>query len=136
MNSQRYRHCFLSELEWLLVPAVATGQFLVSHGRDKASGLSVPTAAVLWASVSAEVDKRLAASGGAPRLKPSEWRSGNIPWLMDVIGDQASGASLVKRLAEGGAGKGGLRCMDRLPDGRAIVRVLGAAAGAREPAAV
>jgi len=47
--------------------------------------------ALTWAKVSAEVDARLTAydGPGAPRLRPEEWTSGEIVWLIDMVGDAA-----------------------------------------------
>ena len=44
----------------------------------------------LWANLSPEVDARLTQNLAAPiKLRPDEWRSGPILWLVDIIGDQA-----------------------------------------------
>lgn len=45
-------------------------------------------ALVLWASVSAEVDKKLMETEEASlQLKPEEWKSGDILWLIHAAGD-------------------------------------------------
>jgi cytolysin-activating lysine-acyltransferase len=42
----------------------------------------------LWALVSPEVDKRLMEGDAAAlRLKPEEWKSGDIPWLLHAAGE-------------------------------------------------
>jgi cytolysin-activating lysine-acyltransferase len=54
---------------------------------------------LFWASVSPEVDARIAEqtkAGAFPvRLKPEDWKSGNIVWLLDVIAPTRDLATLV-----------------------------------------
>ena len=42
-----------------------------------------PIGVVLWGLVSAEVEARLAA--GSARMRPQDWRSGNRPFVVEVI---------------------------------------------------
>ena len=44
MRTPQHRYAFLSDLEWLVLPAVATGQFSLAEAQDKTSGLSAPVA--------------------------------------------------------------------------------------------
>jgi hemolysin-activating ACP:hemolysin acyltransferase len=66
MRTRQHRYSFLGDLEWLVLPAIATNQFMVAEHRDSAIGISIPAAVVLWAQVSNEVDARL--SGGQAYL--------------------------------------------------------------------
>ena len=125
MRSQRFRHTFLAELEWLVAPAVATGQFLITEVKSAESGFPAPVAAVLWASVSEAVDARLTASGARPHLKPGEWASGGILWLIETLGEPRAAASLIKNLAEVRFANVGLKTVERQPDGKMLVRILG-----------
>ena len=76
MYSPRHKHLSLSDLEWVVLPALAAGQLRIGHTKAKKSDVSIPGALVSWASVSAEVDKRLSANLDAPiRLQPREWQS-------------------------------------------------------------
>jgi cytolysin-activating lysine-acyltransferase len=98
-RSPRHRDHKLSDLEWLALPAVRTGQCALVEAQSKTHGHVAPVAAVLWARVSAEVDKRLSDKLDEPiRLAPSEWRSGDILWLVDAIGDDRAIAGLVQQL--------------------------------------
>src|SRR5262249_50333136 len=84
MPSPRHKHFSLADLEWLVVPALTSGQYAVAEAKIK-DRLSVPAAAVLWASVSPEVDKRLSEALNSPiRLQPAEWKSGDILWLVEA----------------------------------------------------
>src|SRR5262249_38071220 len=96
----RPRHYTLGDLEWLVLPPLLTGQCSVAEAKSKENGASVPVAVALWASVSPEVDRRLAENLNTPiRLRPDEWRSGDILWLIDAVGDRPVVPGLLKQLA-------------------------------------
>lgn len=75
--SPRHRHLFLADLEWVLLPPLALKQFrlFTKDGR--------PVAFATWAFVSEEVAARLEA--GAGKLKPSEWKSGDKCWIVELV---------------------------------------------------
>jgi len=101
MHSPRYRHYTLGDLEWLVLPPLLTGQCSVAEAKSKDNGASVPVAVALWASVSPEVDQRLTENLNTPiRLRPDEWRSGDILWLIDAVGDRRVVPGLLKQLAD------------------------------------
>jgi hemolysin-activating ACP:hemolysin acyltransferase len=84
-----HKHYSLADIEWKVMPAVLAGQFYVAEAEHKEHGVRAPVAVVTWARVSAEVDARLTESAGTPiRLRPDEWTSGDIIWLVDIVGDQ------------------------------------------------
>lgn len=102
MRTEPFHALNLKDLEWLVMPALRTGQFALAHGDprapenrgDDADGanskpLDVPIAVVLWAFVSDDVDARLRAAppnDGILRLAPNEWRGGNTPWIIAAAG--------------------------------------------------
>jgi cytolysin-activating lysine-acyltransferase len=99
LRSPRHRDRKLSDLRWLVLPAIRTGQLAVVTAQSKSQGHSAPIAAVLWASVSAEVDKRLSENLDAPmRLGPREWKSGDILWLVEAVGNERAVSALVRQL--------------------------------------
>jgi hemolysin-activating ACP:hemolysin acyltransferase len=101
MRSPHYRHYTLGDLEWLVIPPLVTGQYIVANTRLQQNGATVPIAMALWASVSAEVDKKLAENLHLPvRLRPDEWRSGDVLWLIDAVGDPRAVPQLLKQLVE------------------------------------
>ncbi|PWG63407.1 toxin-activating lysine-acyltransferase [Spiribacter halobius] len=76
-QSPTHRHAlFLADLEWLVVPAVSHGQFRVYRSGGQ------PVGAALWAFVSKNVGRRLEGGG---RIAAGEWRSGERPWLVELI---------------------------------------------------
>ena len=99
MRSPIHKHLSLGDLEWLVVPPLMTGQFRIAKLGSRKAGVAVPAAAVLWASLSTEVDAKLSASPKAPiRLRPDEWRSGDILWLVEAVGDPRVVSRLLKEL--------------------------------------
>lgn len=99
MRSPHYKHYSLSDLEWLVVPPILTGQCAVMEA--KINDRQVPVAVALWASVSEDVDRRLSENLTTPiRLRPDEWRSGEILWLLDTVGDSKAVPHLLKQVQE------------------------------------
>ena len=58
-RSAAHKHYSLADIEWMVLPPVAAGQFYVVEAMDKERGFRAPVAAVTWAFVSEEVDKAL-----------------------------------------------------------------------------
>ena len=59
MRSPQHKERPLADLEWLVAPALRTGQFQMAEGLDPSTGARGPLALVLWASVSDEAEGRL-----------------------------------------------------------------------------
>jgi hemolysin-activating ACP:hemolysin acyltransferase len=98
-RSPHYKHYTLSDLEWLVVPAILSGQCAVMEA--KLHGRQVPVAVALWASVSEEVDKRLSGNLAVPiKLRPDEWRSGENLWLINAVGDPKAVPLLLQQIGE------------------------------------
>src|SRR5262249_22444101 len=98
-RSPSHKFFTLADLEWLVIPPLTTNQFAVAEAKLQADGPSFPVAIALWASVAPEVDKRLSENLNAPiRLRPDEWRSGEILWLVDAIGDARVLPGFLQRL--------------------------------------
>ena len=97
-QSKSHRRRTLEQIAEVVTPAVLSGQFSLAEATNKKDGLVTPVAAVLWASVSQAVDRRL--SGGASKLQAGEWKSGNIVWIIDAAGDSRTVNAMVKTLRE------------------------------------
>lgn len=96
-KSNPYRGATLGDLEWLVVPPLMTGQFAVMDAQI--NGQTVPVAVAFWALVSPEVDQRLSdTTVSFVRLRPEEWSSGDILWLVDVVGDPNAIPHLLQQL--------------------------------------
>jgi hemolysin-activating ACP:hemolysin acyltransferase len=86
----------------MAMPPAAAGQFYVAELADKQRGFRAPVAVVTWALVSEEVDRRLESQAGRLlRLRPDEWNSGEIAWLIDAAGSPAGVKAALQRLADG-----------------------------------
>ena len=90
----RYRNLSIGDLnavllEPLIRDRVAMASQKPEETEGEAAGNEPLVGIAIWASVSEEVDGRIREqikAGVFPvRLKPDEWTSGNINWLMDVI---------------------------------------------------
>ena len=97
-RSKSHRGRTLEQIAEVVTPAVISGQFSLAEATNKKDGLVTPVAAVLWASVSEAVDRRL--TGGATKLQAGDWKSGNIIWIMAAVGDSRTVNAMVKRLRE------------------------------------
>jgi hemolysin-activating ACP:hemolysin acyltransferase len=86
-----HKHYSLADIEWMVLPEVTAGQFYVVEAAHKEHGFRAPVAVVTWALVSEETDQRLSEQGGVGpiRLRPDEWKSGEIGWLVDAVGAAA-----------------------------------------------
>lgn len=101
LQSPNHRHFSLSDLEWMVLPALSLGQLAMAETKPDQSGMRQPLAVLFWAAVSPEIDKRMSAQLEAPiRLRPDEWKSGDILWITDMIGDLNTGHTLVKSVLE------------------------------------
>jgi cytolysin-activating lysine-acyltransferase len=78
----------LADIEWVILPAVVNGQFYVVESLNEETGFRAPVAVATWAFVSEEADHRLQSNlTQHARLRPDEWRSGEIGWIVDLVGD-------------------------------------------------
>lgn len=99
MRSPHYKHYSLTDLEWLVVPPLLNNQFSLAEAQTKEGGLAAPVGVALWASVSEEVDQKLTEGLDRPiRLRPDEWRSGDILWMVDAVGAPQTVNALLERL--------------------------------------
>jgi len=101
MRTQDFKNMRLTGLEDLVVPAITTGQFMIAEAQAKESGFTAPVAAILWASVSEEIDQKLSKTNGEPvKLAPKDWKSGDIPWLIIAAGDKRLIKAILQRVQE------------------------------------
>jgi cytolysin-activating lysine-acyltransferase len=76
-QSPIHRQLFLGDLEWFVMPSLLLEQYRVFYGPDR------PVGAALYARVGADTDARL--REGGIKLRHDEWKSGDIPWLIELI---------------------------------------------------
>ncbi len=129
MSSPGHKHYALADLEWMLVPAVLSNQFSIAEARNRDSGPLRPVAAVLWAKVSEETDERLCSDLDRPlRLRPDEWASGDIVWIIDAIGPAKIVNSTVDRMRETVFADRPVKTRALGKDGKRMIRTLEAKA--------
>lgn len=122
MHSPQYKYYTLADMEWLVLPALVTGQFSLATAQSRTNGITSPVGVVLWASVSDEVDQRLSVAGEqALRLKPQEWKSGDIPWIVLAVGNQRVLQGIFKGLQEKQWGKRPAKALGRGKDGKPTI---------------
>jgi cytolysin-activating lysine-acyltransferase len=95
MMVPRYRSQMLSDLQHLVLDPMLKDRVAIAYRNDAKDNPAIDMEGfAFWASVSEEVDGRIReqiASGTFPiRLKPEDWNSGNINWLLDVIAPNQS----------------------------------------------
>jgi cytolysin-activating lysine-acyltransferase len=114
MMLPRYRNQTLGDLQHLVLEPLIRDRIAIAYpGKTEDAALADITGVALWASVSGEVDGRIReqiAAGTFPlRLKPEDWNSGDINWLLDVIApDQKTTASVIANFKQV-VKEGGLR---------------------------
>ncbi len=118
MHSPFHRTVFLPELDWMVAPGVACGQYAIAHRTDPKSGTQTAISFVTWAMVSDEVNRRLLAANSKPRLKSEEWRSGKTAWLIEAAGESEATRNLMSSLVAKQFAVGGLNVMQLGPDGK------------------
>jgi len=127
MLSPAYGQCRLADLKTLLVPALALGQFSIAETGSREKGLVAPVGLVLWASVSPEVDRRLAADPGRTvRLATEEWKSGDILWVMEAVGEPSVVSKILSRLFLTEWRGRSAKIRVKGDDGKPVVRLLSA----------
>ena len=90
-QSPTHRQLFIADLEWFAMPALLLEQFRIFSGPQHPVGLA------LWARVSPETESRLQA--GAHKLRADEWRSGDKPWMIELVAPFGAQDEMIKDLA-------------------------------------
>lgn len=76
MRMPQYRHVFLADLEWMVLPAILLKQYRLFHAENRVVAFAA------WAYLSETVEQRLQLPN--PRLAPTDWKSGDRLWLIDL----------------------------------------------------
>jgi cytolysin-activating lysine-acyltransferase len=90
-ETARYRHIGLGELISQFYEPMQRDRVAIalSGANEEEARSGKPSAFMIWASVSPEVDEKIreqVSAGVFPlRLKPEDWASGSINWLLDVV---------------------------------------------------
>jgi cytolysin-activating lysine-acyltransferase len=132
MRDRNFRNLRLSDLEWLVLPPVMSGQFSLGQAHapqtqgQKEGGVLVPVAVAMWARVSNEIDKRLSENLDKPvRLGVGEWASGDNIWLMAIAGDQKTLPKFLEQLVANQFKGQRVKMRVRGPENTVVVKTLG-----------
>lgn len=90
MNTPATRHAFLADLEWRVMPPLVLEQAKLFMRGD------MPTAFVTWAYLSDDVIARYAKPPF--HLAPSDWKSGEKTFLIDVVAPYGGYAEVLEDL--------------------------------------
>lgn len=108
-QSAAHKHLFISDIEWLVMPPILTRQFrLVRQGAQ-------PVAYVSWAMLNAKLEARFVE--GNTRLRPSDWKSGDRAWIVDIVSPFGPSDQLLARIKAELFPMQPLRVLRRAPDG-------------------
>jgi hemolysin-activating ACP:hemolysin acyltransferase len=137
MRDPNFRKLKIADLEWLVLPAIMSGQYELAHARlpqgdEKAQEHAplVPAAVALWATVSPAIDKRLSEETEKRMLlRANEWASGNIPWLIAAGGERRAVPQFLRQLSESRF-KGQQVKLRAISNGKVVVRTLAEHLGA------
>ena len=90
MHSEKHRHLFISDMEWLVMPALRLKQMRIFRNAKR------PLVYISWARLTQEAEKRLLA--GNPRLAPGDWNAGSKFWIVDIVNNTPSIYPFLKSL--------------------------------------
>lgn len=125
IRSRGYRAATLGVVHALAAPAIASGQFAIARAHSRSTGLTAPVAVALWANVSELVDRRLSQQREGPtELRPDEWTSGNIPWLIAYAGDARAINQLLVSVQSNTLKGHPIKLRTKAKDGKFVVRTL------------
>ena len=92
MNMPVYRHVFLSDLEWMVMPPILLGQYRIFRAEGRVVGFAA------WAYLSETAEARL--QEPAPRLAPADWKSGDRLWLVNIFAAQGFAEAMLTELRQ------------------------------------
>jgi cytolysin-activating lysine-acyltransferase len=129
MRDPQFRNLRVVDLEWLVLPPIMAGQFRVGHasrqpeaGKAQRGGVAIPVAVALWARVSPQIDKALSENlDKQVRLRPNEWTSGDIVWLIASAGHPRAVRPFLKQLTETEFKGQRVKVRLRAPDGKVTI---------------
>ena len=113
-RSNAHKHLFISELDWLLVPALQLRQFRIWRHNGQPVGFAS------WAWLTQEAAARVvesARAGRMGRIAPNEWKSGDQLWLIDFLAPFGGGDEMVKELREKIFAGQKIKTLQPAPDG-------------------
>jgi cytolysin-activating lysine-acyltransferase len=115
LHSPMHRYLFISDYEWLVMPALQLKQFKIIRQDN------IPIAYVSWAYVTEETESRI--KQGTPKLAPHEWNKGDRIWIIDVIAPFGGGVQILQKLQSADFKDKQVKLMRPRKDGKGMVGV-------------
>jgi cytolysin-activating lysine-acyltransferase len=116
MNMPQYKHVFLVDLEWMVLPPIVLNQYRLFRAENRVVGFAA------WAYLSEAVEARLQAPN--PRLAPTEWKSGDRLWLIDLHAPFGHQDVALKELRETALRGRRFKMHRWTPKGREVIEVI------------
>jgi cytolysin-activating lysine-acyltransferase len=123
LNMPAYKHLFLSDLEWMVLPPIAFNQYRIFRVDNRVVAFAA------WAYLSEAAEARLQEPN--PRLAPADWKSGDRLWLVNLFAPFGHQEAALKELCETVLADQRFKMHRRGPDGVAHVETV---QGANVPA--
>ena len=118
MNMAQYRHVFLTDLEWMVLPPIKLNQYRLF----RAVNMYHVVAFAAWAYLSEAAEARLQEPN--PRLTPGDWKSGDRLWLIDLHARFGQQEVALKELREIALKGKNLKMHRWTPQGRQIIEMI------------
>jgi cytolysin-activating lysine-acyltransferase len=118
MNIPVYRHLFLTDLEWMVLPPIMLSQYRLFRDGNRVVAFAA------WANLSEAAEARLQEPNA--RLAPADWRSGDRLWLVNLFAPFGHQEAALKELEQTALAGKTFRMHRHGPDGKRSVEVVGA----------
>ena len=116
MNMPVYRHFFLGDLDWMVLPPILLNQYRLFRVENRIVAFAA------WGFLSEAAEQRL--SGPNPRLAPADWKSGDRLCLVHLFAPFGHHELALKELRETALAGQSLKVRRRNPDGRMVMEAL------------
>ncbi|MGO8918688.1 MAG: toxin-activating lysine-acyltransferase [Stellaceae bacterium] len=123
MAMPAYRHVFLTDLEWMVLPPILLNQYRFFRAENRTVAFAA------WACLSEAAEARLQEPN--PRLAPADWKSGDRLWLVNLFAPFGHHEPALKELRETALEGRSFKMHRRGADGKVVVETFGEYGGGR-----
>ena len=116
MNMPMYRHVFLTDLEWMVLPPILLNQYRLFRADNRVVAFAA------WGHLSEAAEARL--QEPSPRLAPTDWMSGDRLWLVNLFAPFGHTELALKELKETALAGKSFKMHRRGADGRVSVETV------------
>jgi cytolysin-activating lysine-acyltransferase len=116
MNMPQFRHVFLCDLEWMVLPPIMLNQYRLLKVGNRVVAFAA------WGYLSEAAEVRL--QEASPRLAPVDWKSGDRLWLISVFAPFGHQEAIIADVRDGALAGRTFKLHRRTPDGKPSVEVV------------